>query len=55
MADKLTVRIYNVRFGDAILVTVPDRDPQTGITDHAPHPHRRRQRTQGGGHWRGRR
>jgi hypothetical protein len=32
MADKLTVRIYNVRFGDAILVTVPDRDPQSGVT-----------------------
>lgn len=25
MTDKLTVRFYNVRFGDAILVTVPDR------------------------------
>jgi beta-lactamase superfamily II metal-dependent hydrolase len=32
MADTLTVRIYNVRFGDAILVTVPDRDPATGQT-----------------------
>lgn len=32
MADKLTVRLYNVRFGDAILVTVPDRDPATGTT-----------------------
>jgi beta-lactamase superfamily II metal-dependent hydrolase len=30
MADTLTVRVYNVRFGDAILVTVPDRDPATG-------------------------
>lgn len=29
MADTLTVRVYNVRFGDAILVTVPDRDPVT--------------------------
>jgi hypothetical protein len=29
MADKLTVRVYNVRFGDAVLVTVPDRDPAT--------------------------
>jgi len=28
MAD-LTVRAYNVRFGDAIFVTVPDRDPST--------------------------
>jgi beta-lactamase superfamily II metal-dependent hydrolase len=32
MADELTVRIYNVRFGDAILVTVPDRDPDSGQT-----------------------
>ncbi len=32
MADTLTVRIYNVRFGDAILVTVPDRDPDSGET-----------------------
>lgn len=32
MADKLTVRLYNVRFGDAILVTIPDRDPRTGAT-----------------------
>lgn len=30
MADTLVVRMYNVRFGDAILVTVPDRDPATG-------------------------
>ncbi len=30
MPDTLTVRVYNVRFGDAILVTVPDRDPSTG-------------------------
>ena len=30
MADTLTVRIYNVHFGDAILVTVPDRNPSTG-------------------------
>jgi beta-lactamase superfamily II metal-dependent hydrolase len=29
MTDELTVRVYNVRFGDAILVTVPDRDPRT--------------------------
>lgn len=32
MPDTLTVRIYNVRFGDAILVRVPDRDPATGTT-----------------------
>ncbi len=32
MSDKIRIRSYNVRFGDAILVTVPDRDPQTGIT-----------------------
>jgi len=32
MADKIRVRIYNVRFGDAILVTVPDRDPVSGTT-----------------------
>jgi beta-lactamase superfamily II metal-dependent hydrolase len=30
MVDELKVRIYNVRFGDAILITVPDRDPQNG-------------------------
>jgi beta-lactamase superfamily II metal-dependent hydrolase len=30
MADELTVRVYNVRFGDAILVTVPDRSTRTG-------------------------
>ena len=30
MADELTVRIYNVRFGDAILITVPDRDAKSG-------------------------
>ena len=30
--DTLRVRAYNVRFGDAILVTVPDRDPATGTT-----------------------
>ncbi|HET9233460.1 MAG TPA: hypothetical protein VFP10_04915, partial [Candidatus Eisenbacteria bacterium] len=30
MADSLEVRVYNVRFGDAILVTVPDRDPANG-------------------------
>ena len=29
MSDALNVRIYNVRFGDAILVTVPDKDPKT--------------------------
>jgi hypothetical protein len=29
MSDALTIRMYNVRFGDAILVTVPDRDPAT--------------------------
>jgi len=30
MTDTLTVRVYNVRFGDAILVTVPDRSPTGG-------------------------
>ena len=25
--DKLRVRAYNVRFGDALLVSVPDRGP----------------------------
>ena len=30
--DTLRVRAYNVRFGDAILATVPDRDPATGTT-----------------------
>jgi beta-lactamase superfamily II metal-dependent hydrolase len=29
--DTLRVRAYNVRFGDAILVTVPDRDPATQV------------------------
>ena len=30
MANRLRVRVYNVRFGDAILVTVPDKDPANG-------------------------
>lgn len=36
MTDVLTVRLYNVRFGDAVLVTVPDRSRRTGniITRH---------------------
>jgi hypothetical protein len=29
VTDTLTVRFYNVRFGDAILITVPDRNPKT--------------------------
>lgn len=29
MNDKIRVRMYNVRFGDAILVTIPDKDPTT--------------------------
>lgn len=29
MTDTLTVRFYNVRFGDAILITVPDKNPKT--------------------------
>ena len=32
MAENLVVRMYNIRFGDAILVTVPDKDPRTGRT-----------------------
>jgi hypothetical protein len=28
---KLRVRLYNVRFGDAILVSVPDKDPATNV------------------------
>jgi hypothetical protein len=32
MPDTLTIRVYNVRFGDAILVTIPDKDPKTGKT-----------------------
>ena len=32
MSGTLRVRVYNVRFGDAILVTVPDRDPKTKKT-----------------------
>jgi beta-lactamase superfamily II metal-dependent hydrolase len=31
-AEQVVVRMYTVRFGDAILVTVPDRDPSTGVT-----------------------
>ena len=30
MSDKLRVRLYNIRFGDAVLVTVPDN----GTTRH---------------------
>lgn len=30
MANRLRVRVYNVRFGDAILIIVPDRDPASG-------------------------
>ncbi len=29
--DKLRVRVYNVRFGDGILVSVPDRDANGGV------------------------
>lgn len=29
--SALTVRAYNVLFGDALLVSIPDRDPQSGI------------------------
>ena len=29
--STLTVRAYNVLFGDAILVSIPDRDPESGI------------------------
>ena len=32
MKDNLLVRMYNVRFGDAILITVPDKNPSTGRT-----------------------
>ncbi len=32
MSDTLRVRLYNVGFGDAILVTIPDRDPATKAT-----------------------
>ncbi|HEX7312938.1 MAG TPA: hypothetical protein VF297_03410 [Pyrinomonadaceae bacterium] len=32
--DKLRVRVYNVRFGDAILVSVPDRDGSKTVTRH---------------------
>jgi beta-lactamase superfamily II metal-dependent hydrolase len=32
MAENLVVRMYNIRFGDAILVTVPDKNPSTGRT-----------------------
>lgn len=32
MADTLRIRIYNVRFGDAILVRIPDHDPATRTT-----------------------
>jgi beta-lactamase superfamily II metal-dependent hydrolase len=30
--SKLRVRFYNVHFGDAILITVPDKNPQNGQT-----------------------
>jgi beta-lactamase superfamily II metal-dependent hydrolase len=30
--DRIRVRAYNVLFGDALLVTVPDRDPASGAT-----------------------
>ncbi|MCP3137067.1 ComEC/Rec2 family competence protein [Pyxidicoccus xibeiensis] len=30
--EALRVRTYNVRFGDALLVSVPDRDGETGVT-----------------------
>ena len=32
MSEDLVVRMYNIRFGDAILVTVPDKNPSTGRT-----------------------
>ena len=32
MKDKIRIRTYNVRFGDAILVTIPDRNPETSKT-----------------------
>jgi beta-lactamase superfamily II metal-dependent hydrolase len=32
MTDNLVVRMYNVRFGDAILITVPDKNSSTGRT-----------------------
>jgi hypothetical protein len=32
VADQIRVRIYNVRFGDGILVTVPDKNPGDGST-----------------------
>jgi len=32
MSDNLVVRMYNIRFGDAILITVPDKNPSTGRT-----------------------
>jgi beta-lactamase superfamily II metal-dependent hydrolase len=32
MTDNLVVRMYTIRFGDAILITVPDRNPSTGKT-----------------------
>jgi beta-lactamase superfamily II metal-dependent hydrolase len=31
--DSLRVRAYNVRFGDALLVTVPDRGPDGAVTE----------------------
>jgi beta-lactamase superfamily II metal-dependent hydrolase len=32
MTPSIRIRTYNVRFGDAILVTIPDRDPRTRKT-----------------------
>ena len=41
--DELTVRLYNVRFGDGVLISVPDKDEVAGLflvpvslTQHAP-------------------
>ncbi|NPV39726.1 MAG: hypothetical protein HPY72_00070 [Anaerolineae bacterium] len=33
MMDALRVRIYNVRFGDGILLTIPDRDKKGKVTE----------------------
>jgi len=44
MSENLVVRMYNIRFGDAILVTVPDKDRPD---DHPEDPDRCGQRRHG--------
>jgi len=34
MADEIRVRVYNVRFGDAILISIPDSDSSSTVVRH---------------------